>query len=187
MPRQIRCDSVPGMGITAEEAVQLAIEVAEEGLTAGEMPIGAVVVSGDDILATSYTRERSLGRRIVHADLLAMTAADEVLGFRRVPELTLAVNLEPCLMCLGAVADTLGVERVFFGLESPDDGGVATMRLWRPRHELPFFKPPREVSGGHHQGRVREQFARYAVGAGPAGMRAWAAGLADPRRLQSDA
>jgi tRNA(adenine34) deaminase len=169
------------MGFTAGEAVQLAVAVAEEGLAEGEMPIGAVVTSGDDVLGRSFTRERSLGRRIVHADLLALTAGDETLGFRRVAELTLAVNLEPCLMCLGA-AVTLGVERVFFGIESPDDGGVATLQMWRPRHELPFFRPPREISGGHHERKIRDQFERYAHGDGPPGMRLWAADLSDPTR-----
>jgi tRNA(adenine34) deaminase len=85
-----------------EEAVALAIAVAEEGLDQGEMPIGAVVLRGDEVIARAYTQERALKRRVVHADLMAILKADEVLGFRRSKEpLTLVVNLEPCLMCMG--------------------------------------------------------------------------------------
>ena len=96
--------------ITPEDAVALALAMAESGLAAGEMPIGAIVLSGDLVLARAFTQERTLGRRIVHADLLALEQADVSLGTTR-PEapLVLAVNLEPCMMCLGA-AVTLGVE-----------------------------------------------------------------------------
>ena len=164
---------------SAESLVGRAVEVAESGLSAGEMPIGAVIWAGDEEVASAHTRERELGRRIVHADLLAMVAADEVIGFAEHPPLTLAVNLEPCLMCLGA-AVTLGVDRVVFGLWSPDDGGVEAFRSWRPRRELAFFRPPRDITGGHVEDRVRDQFRRNAEGDGPPGMRAWAARLATP-------
>jgi tRNA(adenine34) deaminase len=80
--------------------VAAAVAVADTGMAAGELPIGAVIVMGDDIVAQSHTRERGIGRRLVHADLLAMIAADERLGFvKRPAPLALAVNLEPCVMC----------------------------------------------------------------------------------------
>jgi tRNA(adenine34) deaminase len=107
-----------------DELVALAIGVAGEGLAAGELPIGAVVAMGDDVVGRAFTQERGLGRRLVHADLLAMTQADERLGRSRRPRpLVLAVNLEPCLMCLGA-AMALGVREVLFALESPGDGAA---------------------------------------------------------------
>lgn len=160
-----------------EEAVRLAIEVAEHGIEAEEMPIGAVVLLGDQIVARAYTQERTLGRRVVHADLMAMLAADEHLGFTHSPlPLTLAVNLEPCLMCMGA-AVTLGIDRVWFGLESPNDGAVALLEHWKPPIEQPFFSRPKEIVGGFHRLEVQEQFARYSTSSAPAGMREWARGL----------
>jgi tRNA(adenine34) deaminase len=111
--------------------VAAAIDVADTGMAAGELSIGAVIVMGDDIVARSHTRERGIGRRLVHADLLAMIAADERLGFAKRPgPLALAVNLEPCVMCLGA-AMTLGVAEVFYALESPGDGGAVIAAQWR--------------------------------------------------------
>ncbi|HEY1621960.1 MAG TPA: nucleoside deaminase [Streptosporangiaceae bacterium] len=110
--------------MSPEEAVALAADVADEGMRRGELPIGAVVLDGDAVIGRAHTGEKGLGRRIVHADPLAMIEADEFLGKgRSAGPLTLAVNLEPCIMCLGA-AITLGVRRVWYGLESPDDGGA---------------------------------------------------------------
>lgn len=62
--------------MSPEDAVQLAIDVAEQGLDAGEMPIGAVVLLGDQVVARAYTQEKSKGRRVVHADLMAILEAD---------------------------------------------------------------------------------------------------------------
>lgn len=163
--------------LSPEEAVSLAIDVARRGLAAGEMPIGAVVLLGDTIVSEAYTQELLLKRRVVHADLLAIEKADEALGFTpRTERLTLAVNLEPCLMCLGA-AITLGVERVVYALESPNDGGHALVDTWEPPVEQPFFRRPATVSGGHLREESRRLFRAYARGDGPAGMRTWAAGL----------
>lgn len=160
------------------EAVRAAIGMAQDGLNAGEMPIGAVVLAGNEVLARSFAQEQLRGRRIAHADLLAMQEADRVLGFRRTAlPLTLAVNLEPCLMCIGA-AITLGVENIWFGLESPNDGAAALLEHWNPPIEQTFFRKPRQIRGGFHRDVVRRQFAAYAASSGPVGMREWASGLA---------
>lgn len=171
--------------ISDEAAVSAALAAADEGLARGEMPIGAAVFLGEDQIASAWTQEKQLRRRIVHADLLALQAADEILGFtRKSAPLTLAVNLEPCLMCLGA-AITLGVEQVVYALGSPHDGGVETLSHWNPPVELPYFKKPHRIVGGIHQDRAREQFATYASGTGPASMRAWARDLATPQDLMA--
>jgi len=141
------------------------------------MPIGAVVFDEERILGRAYTLEKTLGRRIVHADLQAMEEADEALGFAKPRgELTLAVNLEPCLMCMGA-AITLGVKRIWYALESPNDGADALLKLWEPPVEQPFFSRPREVVGGVRRTESRRLFAEYAAGDGPPGMRDWARSL----------
>jgi tRNA(adenine34) deaminase len=69
--------------MTPEEMVGEALAVAAEGLAAGEHPIGAVVVLGDEVVGRAHTSEKTAGRRLVHADLLAMTQADATLGWRR--------------------------------------------------------------------------------------------------------
>ncbi len=158
--------------------VAAAIDVADTGMAAGELPIGAVVVIGDDIVARSHTRERGIGRRLVHADLLAMVAADERLGYATRPgPLALAVNLEPCVMCLGA-AMTLGVVEVFYALESPGDGGAGIAAEWRNSPDTPFFRAP-TMTGGIRRSQARDQFRRYCAAAPDSGFKTWARTLAD--------
>lgn len=164
--------------ISSSAAVALAIETARAGLQAGEMPVGAAVFVGDRAVSTAFTQEQQQRRRIVHADLLALEQADRELGFQRPSEaITLAINLEPCMMCLGA-AITLGVSRVFYALESPNDGAVALLDAWHPPVEQSFFQRPAEIQGGILRAESQALFAEYASGSGPAGMRAWARGLA---------
>jgi tRNA(adenine34) deaminase len=163
-----------------EDAVALAIEIAEQGLKFGEMPIGAVVLQGGKTIGRGYTQEHKLRRRIVHADLMAMLEADANLGFKRSLEpLILAVNLEPCMMCLGA-AITLGITNVHFALESPNDGAVELLTHWHPPVEQPYFCRPKIIEGGFHRTKAQNQFARYAaLESAPKGMRDWARGLSE--------
>jgi tRNA(adenine34) deaminase len=164
--------------MTPEELVSLAIDAADDGLAAGELPIGAVVVIGDEILGRSHARERSERRRLVHADLLAMEQADRALiGRRRSGPLRLAVNLEPCLMCLGA-AMALVVDEIYFGLEAPSDGAAGLPTVWRPAApDADFCRVP-PLTGGIHRARCLDQFRRYVEGAPDSGFKTWAMGLA---------
>jgi tRNA(adenine34) deaminase len=147
-------------------------------MAAGDLPIGAVVAMGGDIVGRSWAQERSQGRRLVHADLLAMEQADRRLGWTRRPApVLLAINLEPCLMCLGA-AMALGVTEIYYGLESPSDGAAGIAAIWRPAGPpMPFSRVP-ALTGGLHRRRRRAQFARYAQTAPESGFRTWAAALA---------
>jgi tRNA(adenine34) deaminase len=159
--------------------VAAALQAAEEGLAAGELPIGAVVVMGEEIVARAYTQERRRHRRMVHADVLAMTDADEQLGWTRRPHpLRLAVNLEPCVMCLGA-AMTLGVTEVYYALESPADGAATIAQSWQPADaSLPVYAAP-EITGGIKRLDSRALFQRYCRTAPESGLRRWAQTLAD--------
>lgn len=83
------------------------------------------------------------------------------------------------MMCLGTVI-TLGIERVWFALESPNDGAVELLRHWHPPIEQPYFCRPKEIRGGFLRDEARDQFARYAaIESAPKGMRNWARGLSE--------
>jgi tRNA(adenine34) deaminase len=182
-PRQHVLDSGCGEPkldhMTPEELIGLAIDVADEGLIAGEMPVGAVVVMGEEIIGRAHTREKAQGRRLVHADLLAMQQADQRLGWTpRTTPLALAVNLEPCLMCLGT-AMSLGVTTIYYGLEAPSDGAAGIATVWQPtRPDMPFSQVP-QLIGGIRRLECRTQFARYVATAPESGPRSWAQTLAD--------
>ncbi len=164
--------------MTPEEMVGAALEAAESGLKVGELPIGAVVLSGDDVIGWAYTSERGRGRRLVHAGLLAMLEADERLGWADHTEpLRLAVSLEPCVMCLGA-AMALGVREVYFAVESPGDGAAGVAAGWRPGSGARGHQAP-AVHGGIRRTESREQFRRYTADAPDSPLRDWARTIAE--------
>ena len=132
-----------------ERGMREALAVAREGLGAGEVPIGAVVILDGEIIGRAYTQEQTQRRLIVHADLLALEEADRALGRRRRRAAALYVTLEPCLMCLGA-AMTAMIGTVVYALESPSDGGVSAARIWdehRARDDFPDYHLPVLRSG----------------------------------------
>ncbi|WP_326557833.1 nucleoside deaminase [Micromonospora sp. NBC_01796] len=160
--------------MTPDELVTLALEVSEEGMRAGELPVGAVVAMGDEIIGRAYTQERTQGRRLVHADLLALEQADRSLGWKqRRDPLTLAITLEPCLMCLGA-AMALGVSQVYYGLEAPDDGAAGVPAVWQPSRQTMWFSQVPAVAGGYRRFECRDQFRRYALTASNTNLRRYA-------------
>lgn len=137
-----------------------ALAVAAEGLAAGELPIGAVVVVDGEVVARAHTAERAERRLLVHAELRALDAADRTIGRDRL-RATLYTTLEPCLMCLAAAATAM-VRRVVFGLASPGDGAAALAATWDADRtaDLPHVRLP-EVVGGIGADSARDLFARY--------------------------
>jgi tRNA(adenine34) deaminase len=92
----------------------LALERAREAERSGDVPIGAVLARGDEVLAAAGN-ERELRRDpTAHAEILAIRAAAEALGGWRLPGTTLYVTLEPCAMCAGAIV-LARVPEVVFG------------------------------------------------------------------------
>ncbi|MFI9384212.1 deaminase [Kutzneria sp. NPDC052558] len=166
--------------MTPDEMVVAAMEVAEEGMRNGELPIGAVVFEGDELVGRAFTRD-SVGR-LMHADLLAMRQVDErkrdaKAGGRPRAVLRLAVNLEPCLMCLGA-AMSLGVKEIYYGLSSPGDGAAGIARSWEPGVGMGWYRAP-EMHGGIRAEEVRGQFRRYCASAAEGPLKSWANTLAN--------
>ena len=102
---------------TDDELMGLALEEAAAALAHGDVPIGAVVVHGGEVIARRHNERERLPDPTAHAEILALSDAARHLGTWRLSEATLVVTLEPCPMCAGAlVAGRLG--RVVFG--APD-------------------------------------------------------------------
>jgi tRNA(adenine34) deaminase len=151
-----------------------ALAVAREGLESGELPIGAVVVLDGQILAAAHTRERAEGRLLVHADLLALQAADQLRPFPgRRRDTKLYVNLEPCLMCLGA-AMSFFLGEVYYGLQSPGDGAAALVQQWQKKDEdFPGYRVPR-LQGGLRREEALALFEEYVARHSSGAMWEWA-------------
>lgn len=86
-----------------DAAMTLALHEAREAALAGEVPVGAVVLCGVDVVARAQNRMMRDGDATSHAELLALRAAASTLGEARLTECTLVVTLEPCAMCAGAI------------------------------------------------------------------------------------
>lgn len=126
-----------------EHFMREALEMARQGLENDEAPIGAVVVLNQEAIASAYTREKAEGRFLVHADLLALEAADRLSPFPgRRRDAALFVNLEPCLMCLGAAMSSF-VGAIYHGVESPGDGAVSLVQAWQKQDDdFPAYQVP---------------------------------------------
>jgi len=138
-----------------------ALKVAEEGLSRGELPIGAILVSGDEILFKAFARDKEQNQRIVHAELLALLELDSTKpSFKARRSVHLYTNLEPCMMCLGAclVAD---IGHIFFGLESPTDGAVKLYEKWKLQPSDHVGCRETQVVGGILREESRDLFRKF--------------------------
>ena len=100
-----------------------ALELAAEAAEAGEVPVGAVVTCGDEIIAEARNTMRGNFDPTAHAEMVAIRAAAEKLGTSRLDDCTLWVTLEPCAMCAGAIA-LARLKALRFAAEDPKGGGV---------------------------------------------------------------
>lgn len=99
----------------------LALEEARKALDEGEIPVGAVLVRGEDILWADHNRREQSGDPTAHAEMLCLRHGAEAAGNWRLNDCTLYVTLEPCPMCAGAmVMSRLG--KCVYGAADPDRG-----------------------------------------------------------------
>lgn len=100
-----------------------ALDLAAEAGGAGEVPVGAVVTRGDEVVAESRNAMRGSLDPTAHAEMVAIRMAAEKLGTSRLDDCTLWVTLEPCPMCAGAIA-IARIANLRFAAEDPKGGGV---------------------------------------------------------------
>jgi tRNA(adenine34) deaminase len=106
--------------------MQTALQLAERAATHGDVPIGAVVARGDEVLGSAGNERELRGDPTAHAEVLALRRASERLGGWRLLETTIYVTLEPCPMCAGAI--TLArVPRLVYGTADPKGGAVGSV------------------------------------------------------------
>ena len=101
-----------------------ALAEARAAAARGEVPVGAVVARGGEVLAADGNRTRERADPTAHAEMLALRAAAAALGSERLTGCDLYVTLEPCAMCAGAIS-LARVGRLYYGAADPKSGGVA--------------------------------------------------------------
>ena len=105
------------------DPMRIALEEAEAAALAGEVPVGAVVMRGGDLIARARNRMRDTSDPTAHAEMVAIRAAAEALGTSRLDGCDLWVTLEPCAMCAGAMA-LARIARLYFAAPDPKGGAV---------------------------------------------------------------
>jgi tRNA(adenine34) deaminase len=133
-----------------------ALALAAQALAAGEVPIGAVLVSGDLVIEARNEKE-TRPDATAHAEMLALREAAQRLGAWRLSDATLYVSKEPCIMCAGAIL-AARVKRVVYGASDPkggaDGGAFDILRSPRTNHRL-------EVTAGVLESEAAEQLRQF--------------------------
>ena len=139
------------------QPMRRALDLAAEAAAAGEVPVGAVVTLGDEIVAETRNTMRGSNDPTAHAEMEAIRAAAAKLGTSRLDECTLWVTLEPCAMCAAAVA-IARLKALRFGAEDPKGGGV----LHGPRvFAQPTCHHRPDVLGGIGEAEAAEQLRSF--------------------------
>jgi tRNA(adenine34) deaminase len=134
-----------------------ALEQARLGLAAGEVPIGAVLVVNDQIVARAFNQPIRAVDPTAHAEILALREAAARLGNYRLLDATVYVTLEPCVMCVGALVHAR-VREVVYGAPEPKTGAlVSTARLL----EIPQLNHRFAVTGGVLEADSRDLIQRF--------------------------
>jgi tRNA(Arg) A34 adenosine deaminase TadA len=138
-------------------AMRRALELAAEAADAGEVPVGAVITRGEEVIAEARNAMRGSLDPTAHAEIVAIRAAAEALGQPRLDGCTLWVSLEPCAMC-AAAASIARLDRVNFAADDPKGGGVI--------HGARIFAQPSchhrpEVLGGIGEQEAAELLRRF--------------------------
>ena len=101
--------------------MQIALNEAKTALSESEIPIGAVVVCHDKIIAKAHNQTEALNDATAHAEMLALTGAMATLGSKYLKDCTLYVTVEPCLMCAGAI-HWAQIPKIVYGTKDPKKG-----------------------------------------------------------------
>lgn len=120
---------------TDEYFMKKALEEAQKALEEGEIPVGAIITTNNQIIAKGYNLTQKLNDVTAHAEIQAITAASGYLGGKYLKNCTLYVTLEPCIMCAGALFWSQ-ISRVVFAADDPKRGFRTVGNLLHPKTEI---------------------------------------------------
>ena len=132
------------MGLSHEQAMQVALQQARLASDSGDVPVGAVVVCDGQIIAARHNEREAKGDPTAHAEILALRDAATALGRWRLYDCILLVTLEPCVMCAGALINAR-VETLVYA--TADLKGGATASLYNVCSDPRLNHNPRVVHG----------------------------------------
>jgi tRNA(adenine34) deaminase len=107
--------------MTDEQYMQLALAEAQKAFDKEEVPVGAIIVMNNRIIARAHNQVELLNDSTAHSEILALTSAFDFLSSKYLPEATLYVTVEPCLMCSGALYWSK-ISKVVYGADDEKNG-----------------------------------------------------------------
>ena len=137
--------------------MQHALLEAQKAREAGEVPIGAVVAIGDDIVGRGFNQPIASADPSAHAEIVAIRDAARAVGNYRLTGATLCVTIEPCLMCVGAFVHAR-IGTVVFGATEPRSGALVSAVRGA---ELPGFNHQFQVVGGVCEAECRDLMQQF--------------------------
>jgi len=145
------------MNTEYEAAMRVALDHAELAASSGDVPVGAVVLHKNEIIAARHNEREVLNDPTAHAEVLALRDAAAVLGTWHLDECTLVVTLEPCIMCAGALINAR-IHTLVFG--AADLKGGATSSLYNVCAD-PRLNHFVNVRYGVNADEAKEQLKRF--------------------------
>jgi len=127
--------------MTDEDFMKHALVQANQAFEEDEVPVGAVVVASGKIIARGYNQVEKLNDPTAHAEIIALTSAFNFLGSKYLPEATIYITVEPCLMCAGALYWSK-IGRIVYGASDEKNGYLHITRDQSP------FHPKTEITQG---------------------------------------
>lgn len=122
-----------------EHYMKQALREASKAFEADEVPIGAVIVMNDKIIARGFNQVETLNDSTAHAEIIALTSAFNFLGTKYLPDATLYVTVEPCTMCCGALYWSK-IGKLVYGASDPKHGGLSlhdsSKKLLHPKTQI---------------------------------------------------
>lgn len=109
-----------------EYFMKIAIDEAHKAYSIGEVPVGAIIVNNQKIIATGYNMRETLKDPTAHAEIIAIKKASEFLGGWRLINCTMYVTIEPCAMCAGAIVNSR-IERLVIGAKDSKMGACGSV------------------------------------------------------------
>ena len=136
-----------------------ALRQARRAYEAEEVPVGAIIMREGSIIARAYNQVELLRDATAHAEMLAITQAEEVVADRRLNDCTIYITKEPCPMCAGAIV-LARLGRVVFGASDPKAGAAGgVMNLL----QYPTFNHRSEITGGVREAECRSLLQSFFV------------------------
>ena len=134
-----------------------ALKEAKKAFDDGEIPVGAIILQNDKIIARSYNQVERLNDSTAHAEIISLTSAFNFLGSKYLPEASIYITVEPCLMCVGALLHAR-VREVVYGAAEPKTGAlVSTVQAL----EIPWLNHRFAMTAGTREHECRDLMQQF--------------------------